>query len=171
MKKAIIMMCLCAMTIGIVSCGAKDESEDISTSGEATQVTGEAENEEETDFDIAGLFEETANMETGTAGSSLKAWIVATDYLHMINECEFGSKADVADAVNAAYTTLDDDTKALFIENFTSIVSNNVDTLFGEYDEAELSDAGVLEDVKSLLETEGAESKWNVLKEAILALE
>lgn len=182
MKRKVLLGSMLVLMLGLWGCGSQSENTSADTNVSA-DATGDAQSAT-TGYGVSGdvdaatvgeletLFTDTAQLEEGTAGSSLKTYIAATDYLSMAEELNEDDSADMTEAVAQAYAELDAETQELFLTNFKERISDAVDSLFdGTADEGALDDAGVAEDVEGLLAADGMEEAWNVLKDAIYTLE
>ncbi len=193
MKKIIVMMLTGIMVAGMAACGnAATESKESATptasaepavveetaDAESADATADAfessdataDAEEEGGDSIAALFTDCANMEVGTAGSSLKTAALSERFLSYAFIYGFTeSSADEAkDVISNEYNSLDAATQEQFAENFDS-VAFVIDDAFSDWDAAQTTfeDAGCKESMQTLMEAPGIEKNWEVFRDAV----
>ncbi|MBR3504108.1 MAG: hypothetical protein IKO07_07675 [Clostridia bacterium] len=108
-----------------------------------------------------------ANVEFGTAGSSLKQAILARDVVRFAYDNDLWNTdiGSLREAMLAAWESLDDDARARFDENLMGVVGDLANGIFWDYDSlaGRFEDAGVGEDAAFLSADTDASLSWATL--------
>lgn len=120
------------------------------------------------------LFKTLIGLETGTAGSSLKAAQAAQEILSFATSRSIWNidAYSRSDAITEAWNGLSDEDKALFKLNFDE-VTGLVDKVFKDYEAVRgtFEDAGVGDDMKALSVNVYAKRSWNALRDLVKELQ
>lgn len=161
-KMAAMIMILVMVALTMAGCGGRDAvSEDVAveTAGAEDAVANAISASEYMD----NVFQKLINMETGTAGSSLKAAETAEEILSFATNREIGKVEEAANkaAFNEAWESLSDEEKETAKNNFRDI-AGLIDEAFGDYEatRGNFEDAGVGAEMEELVKSEEAQKAW-----------
>lgn len=171
MKKIIVMLIAAAMVLSLaVSCGDSEKKTD--ETGENVSSVQEV----AVDEDLAAIIKNASQIGEGTAGQSLK-------YAELAHEvASFAANRGYADgAVEEIKVTFEKTCEELDetgMESFNAAFMNGIIPLLdkaieeGKYDEikAQFEDAGVGEDMDTILKTPGLDVSYRAIKSAYLTM-
>ena len=142
----------------------EDSREDRSVEFRMSRVIAEAPSAEAF---VEDYFRRIANLERGTAGSSLKQAAAVRDVVRFAanNDLWNTDIAVMRGNMLAAWESLDDDTRARFDENFLDVVVDLAGQAFGDYASVQglFEDAGAGEDMAYLSQDADASLSWETL--------
>lgn len=169
MKKRIAMMVAMALVIAsMVGCGAADQqtSSQDAVDSAVTQVS--------VDEDLANIITEASQIGEGTAGVSLKQTKIAHDVAVLAANRGYGdgSVEDLKKAFEVTVTAMDEDARASFDATFMNGVIPLLDKAIdeGDYDsvKGQFEDAGVADDMDTILKAPGLKESYDNIKSAYL---
>ena len=201
MKRIMVMLLVATLTLGVcTSCGSKknEKEETVETATDtATDTTVDTQTDTETDTDAATEIDTAADDSTtdaqtaqvdkdslnkvlveatgwaGTAGSSLKCAIVATQLAQwsIDNNASELDSTQLAQAAKEWYDAQTEENQADFQEGIQSAI-DETDAMFTNFDavSGQFEDAGAKEDAQNIIATEGAQDDWNAFSKALTPL-
>lgn len=125
---------------------------------------------------VDNVFKPLINMETGSAGSSLKAAQTAEEILSFASDrqiCNTEESARKA-AFNEAWNSLSNEEKEVVSHNFyEEEIADLIDGAFDDYESVRgrFEDAGVGTEMEELSKNADARKSWNTLRELMSDLE
>lgn len=186
MKKIIAMIITSLMvSLSVAGCGGSGTSAPSSETQPAEETQEASEDNAAADTDksesakandilsseyMEHVFKPLINMESGTAGSSLKAAQIAEEILSFAASRQLGNTEESAHktAFSEAWNSLSSEEKELVKHNFyEEEIEKLIDGAYNDYESVRgrFEDAGVGAEMEELTKDEGARKSWNALSE------
>ncbi|MBQ1397280.1 MAG: hypothetical protein IIY93_12210 [Clostridia bacterium] len=170
MKKRLAMMLAMALVIAsVVSCKAAD-NQVIDDGGDTSVV------EVAVDEDLANIIKEASEIGEGTAGVSLKRTKIAHDIAVLAANRGYTDEAigSLKDDFYAMVEPMDEEHQAsfhaAFMEGVIALLDKAIDE--GDYDsvKGQFEDAGVADDMDTILRAPGLKESYGAIKSAYLTM-
>lgn len=170
MKKRMAMMLAMALVIAsVVSCKAED-NQVIDDGGDTSVV------EVAVDEDLANIIKEASEIGEGTAGVSLKRTKIAHDIAVLAANRGYTDEAigSLKDDFYAMVEPMDEEHQAsfhaAFMEGVIALLDKAIDE--GDYDsvKGQFEDAGVADDMDTILRAPGLKESYGAIKSAYLTM-
>ena len=163
MKKRVFALLLAALLIGtMAACGASSSSGSEAVSSASAADDGQ---------NYFGSLKAIASLESGTAGSSLKAAETAAALLSNVFVLGIPEDAydDCVSMLKNDVSKLSDEQKGRLADNYTTTIAPLVEGILEKSDDVSgiLSDAGVAESVETLLNAPDLDKYWDVFNRAM----
>ena len=163
------MLAMALVIASVVSCKAEDK-QDIDDGGDTSVV------EVAVDEDLANIIKDASQIGEGTAGSSLKRAIVAHDVAVLAANRGYaaGSVEELKKTFEATVDAMDEDAKAsvdaTFMDGVIPLLDKAIDE--GDYDSVKglFEDAGVADDMDTILKAPGLKESYGAIKAAYLTM-
>lgn len=182
MKKLIVSIMFVAILISMASCSQRP---DVSTPESAAPEVTETPQADATvteaietpQLDAPGIeviksafIDEVMSYHPGTAGASMKKAIAAYKVLEfsVTNQLESLESGILDNSLSDAWSTLSDDEKGTFAENFAS-VADLIQSCFDDIQSNQglLDDSGVYNEMSELIGRDNSLSAWSALKNSV----
>lgn len=168
-KRMALMLAMALLIASVVSCKAEDKQ--VTDDGGDTSVVEVA-----VDEDLANIIKDASQIGEGTAGLSLKRAIVAHDVAVLAANRGYqdGSVEELKKTFEATVDAMDEDHQsnvdATFMNGVIPLLDKAIDD--GDYDsvKGQFEDAGVADDMDTILKAPGLQVSYGQIKAAYLTM-